>query len=142
MGMASRMSRPLPCGTPSMMSIRTTSASSFDAIQCAAVAPTFPDPTMLTFFRMKCPLQKITIFNRRDRRVRRERIAKTRRLLLSAFSAYSAVNSSRCRQHSCAHVFDDRVSKPAGADLGRTLHQALKIVCDFLLLYGALDAAL
>src|SRR5213080_2092775 len=52
MGMDSSRSRPLPCGTPSMMSIRTTSANSFEAIQCAAVAPTFPEPTIVTFLRM------------------------------------------------------------------------------------------
>src|SRR5271157_3744725 len=50
MGMASSRSSPLPCGTPSMMSISTTSQSSFAAIQCAAVAPTFPEPTTVTFF--------------------------------------------------------------------------------------------
>src|ERR1700689_3566654 len=37
---------------PSTTSINTTSANSFDAIQCAAVAPTLPAPTMLTFFCM------------------------------------------------------------------------------------------
>src|ERR1700761_864989 len=51
-GMASSRSRPLPWGTPSTTSISTTSASSLAAIQCAAVAPTFPAPTMLTFFRI------------------------------------------------------------------------------------------
>src|SRR5580765_6514998 len=39
----------LPCGTPSTMSTRTTSASSFSAIPCATVAPTFPPPTTVTF---------------------------------------------------------------------------------------------
>src|SRR5258708_13083369 len=52
MGMASSRSSPLPCGTPSMMSMRTTSASSLEAIQWAAVAPTLPEPTMVTFLRM------------------------------------------------------------------------------------------
>ena len=52
MGMASSRSRPLPWGTPSMMSISTTSASSAAAIQCAAVAPTLPEPTTVTFLRM------------------------------------------------------------------------------------------
>src|SRR5208283_536708 len=52
MGMAWRRSRPLPCGTPSMMSMSTTSANSFDAIQWAAVAPTFPEPTTVTLLRM------------------------------------------------------------------------------------------
>src|SRR5439155_1759751 len=33
MGMASSRSSPLPCGTPSMMSIKTTSASSLEALE-------------------------------------------------------------------------------------------------------------
>jgi hypothetical protein len=52
MGMASSRSSALPWGMPSAMSMRTTSASSLAAIQCAAVAPTLPAPTILTFFRM------------------------------------------------------------------------------------------
>src|SRR6266436_9974745 len=52
MGMASSRSSALPWGTPSTTSIRTTSASSLAAIQCAAVAPTLPAPTMVTFFRI------------------------------------------------------------------------------------------
>src|SRR5882724_5002264 len=55
MGIDSSRSNPLPCGTPSTMSTRTISASSFEAIQWAAVAPTFPEPTMETFFRMSSP---------------------------------------------------------------------------------------
>src|ERR1700743_3913695 len=51
-GSASSRSRPLPWGTPSTTSISTISASSLAAIQCAAVAPTFPSPTMVTFFRI------------------------------------------------------------------------------------------
>ena len=47
------MSSPLPCGMPSMMSTRTTSASSRSAILCASVAPTFPAPTTVTFLFMK-----------------------------------------------------------------------------------------
>src|SRR5690242_9229801 len=39
-------SSPLPCGIPSAMSTRTTTfASSFSAMRCAVVAPTFPAPT-------------------------------------------------------------------------------------------------
>src|SRR5437879_10700461 len=55
--MASSKSRPLPCGTPSMMSISTMSASSFAAIQCAAVAPTLPEPTIETLLRMDSPFE-------------------------------------------------------------------------------------
>src|SRR5215467_9241675 len=45
------MSRPLPCGTPSITSTRTTSASSLSAMRNAQLAPTFPAPTTVTFFR-------------------------------------------------------------------------------------------
>src|SRR5258708_3809948 len=43
------MSRPFPWGIPSMMSMRTTSASSPSARRWARVAPTFPPPTTVTF---------------------------------------------------------------------------------------------
>src|SRR6516164_4535170 len=46
-------SRPFPWGTPSMTSTSTTLASSLPAIQWAAVAPTLPAPTMVTFLRME-----------------------------------------------------------------------------------------
>ena len=46
------MSRPLPCGMPSTMSMRTTSASSLSASRWARVAPTFPAPTTVTFLFM------------------------------------------------------------------------------------------
>src|SRR2546422_5059163 len=51
-GVASMMSRPLPCGMPSMMSMRATSPSSRSARRCASVAPTFPAPTTVTFLFM------------------------------------------------------------------------------------------
>src|SRR6266850_8328248 len=43
------MSRPLPCGMPSTMSMRATSHSSLSASRWASVAPTFPAPTTVTF---------------------------------------------------------------------------------------------
>ncbi len=50
-GPASRRSSPLPCGTPSTTSTITTSASRVSAIRCTRVAPTWPAPTTVTFFR-------------------------------------------------------------------------------------------
>src|ERR1035441_3439538 len=44
-------SSPLPCGTPSTTSTRTTSASSLSAMRTAQFAPTLPAPTTVTFFR-------------------------------------------------------------------------------------------
>src|SRR5258706_8243177 len=50
------MSRPLPCGMPSTMSISTISASSRSASRCASVAPTLPPPTTVTFLFMGSPV--------------------------------------------------------------------------------------
>src|SRR3972149_1191677 len=52
MGADSARSKPLPCGRPSMMSVKTTSQSSFAPSRCAAVPPTIPAPTTVTFFRI------------------------------------------------------------------------------------------
>src|SRR5258705_664524 len=54
-GIACSRSSAFPCGTPSITSSKTTSANSFAAIQCAAVAPTLPEPTTVTFFRIPSP---------------------------------------------------------------------------------------
>src|SRR3712207_4557553 len=45
------MSSPLPCGTPSAMSNRTTSPSSFSPTRWASVPPICPAPTSAIFFR-------------------------------------------------------------------------------------------
>src|SRR5947207_14585347 len=53
MGADSHWSSPLPWGTPSITSTRTTRrASSFSARRWAAVAPTFPAPTTVILFSM------------------------------------------------------------------------------------------
>jgi len=49
-GAACAKSKDLPCGVPSTISTKTTSANSFAAIQCAAVAPTFPAPTTVILY--------------------------------------------------------------------------------------------
>src|ERR1700728_3411175 len=51
-GADSSISSPLPCGTPSTTSTRTTSANSFAAIFWAVLAPTLPAPTTVTFLRI------------------------------------------------------------------------------------------
>src|SRR6185436_9163866 len=53
-GEASFMSSAMPCGRPSTMSIRTTSASPRSTIRIAVVCPTNPLPTTVT--RMGDPL--------------------------------------------------------------------------------------
>ncbi len=45
----------LPCGTPSTMSNRTTSPSSFIAARCASVPPICPAPTRAIFLRAMSP---------------------------------------------------------------------------------------
>src|SRR5262245_10769849 len=59
------MSRPLPWGMPSMMSMRTTSPSSRSARRWASVAPTLPAPTTVTFLFMKPFLSRAAILPRR-----------------------------------------------------------------------------
>src|SRR5579863_6495186 len=67
--MASSRSSALPCGTPSTTSINTTSASSLEAIQWAAVAPTLPAPTIETFLRM-IPVLLVFLIPEADRQNR------------------------------------------------------------------------
>ena len=45
----------LPCGTPSTMSNRTTSPSSFSAARCASVPPICPAPMRAIFLRAMSP---------------------------------------------------------------------------------------
>src|SRR5262249_3759008 len=54
------MSSPLPCGTPSTTSTRTTSPNSFDARFTAQLAPTLPPPTTVIFWRISrhCNIQE------------------------------------------------------------------------------------
>src|SRR5882724_6002113 len=60
-GVDSSISRPLPAGGPSRISVSTTSASSISTIRCAVVDPTNPPPTTVTFFRI-CPFSYSTQF--------------------------------------------------------------------------------
>src|SRR5207248_7612374 len=114
--MASSRSSPLPCGTPSMMSMRTTSQSSLAAIQCAAVAPTLPEPTTVTFFLINDPL-------------RRGQAVST--------STY-APSLRRGGRATCVHVLNDVIGEFAGAYLRGAFHQPLKIIGNPFLLNGVL----
>src|SRR2546423_5894383 len=60
MGPIWSMSSPLPCGTPSTTSTRTTSPSSFKARFTAQLAPTLPPPTTVIFLRIRrhCNIQE------------------------------------------------------------------------------------
>src|SRR5579864_7083965 len=129
MGIASRRSRPLPWGTPSMMSMSTTSASSLEAIQWAAVAPTFPEPTIVTFFRMNEFLL--------------DELSAVSYQLSAAFETCPravglSANCQVLNQHFRSHVLDDVAAELAGLYFGCPFHQALEIIGDFLLFDGAL----
>src|SRR3990172_5011891 len=109
-GPASSRSRALPCGSPSTISTRTTSASSFSTVYWATEAPTLPAPTTVTFGR---------IFPSRG----------------SGFT----VHSSLVPGLRSAHVFDDGICKLGALQLGGTLHQPSKIIGHALLLDGLLE---
>src|SRR6202158_4937887 len=133
MGMASSRSSPLPCGTPSMISISTTPASSLPAIQWAAVAPTLPEPTIVTFLRMNGPFLKS--LTTKDTKA-------TKEILRVPSCPWWLMPSVCSGQYSRAHIFDDEIRELAGLHFGGAFHQALKVVSDFFLLNGAFQPAL
>src|SRR6476660_6308196 len=132
-GMASSKSRPLPWGTPSTMSINTTSASSLEAIQWAAVAPTFPEPTIVTFFRMnESSLESLSALGCQPSAKSKSSI-KTR---------CKVVPFAGLHQYSRSHVVDDMAGKLASLDLPGAFHQALEVVGHQFLVDRAFHAAL
>src|SRR5216684_4666681 len=145
-GMASSRSSPLPCGTPSIMSMSTTSASSLAAIQWAAVAPTLPEPTIVTFLRMheSFPNQQsanqhsvlpqvATASRKTDFWLRSD----DQRLVTEC-----CVLNAASHQHRRAHVLNDVRGEFAGLYLGRTFHEPFKVVGNFFLLDGTFHALL
>src|SRR5437899_273494 len=58
-GADSFMSRAMPCGRPSMMSISTTSARPFCTTRIAVVAPTNPLPTTVTLMSRLLRLERV-----------------------------------------------------------------------------------
>src|SRR6266850_6016704 len=105
-----------------MMSMSTTSASSLEAIQWAAVAPTFPEPTTVTFLRMRV-------------------LSITDQILYHGEHG-GTPGLFRCRRYCCAHVLDDVAVEFTGFDLLGPFHQALEVISHSLLLDGALQALL
>src|ERR1039458_6123216 len=130
--MACSRSSALPCGTPSMMSIRTTSASSLAAIQWAAVAPTFPAPTIETFLRISFLSSHSGHAYDYFSTIQTPCAASS-----VPFSAASALANTRGL---CQHVLDDRRGEFARPQLGRALHQTLKVIGHAFLLDGLLHA--
>src|SRR6516162_10192705 len=136
MGMACSRSSALPCGTPSMMSISTTSQCSFDAIQCAAVAPTFPEPTTVTFFRIvnhsiRC-LVSVSCT-----------ISLMRRFISPAGARFNTVCLFLFRRQlrDGLHIVDHMRRKLASLDLGRALQHTFEVVRDLLLQDGVFHRA-
>src|SRR5262245_44660551 len=108
-GPAWARSSALPCGMPSTMSTSTTSASSFDAIQWAQVAPTLPAPMTVTLF------------------LRGMWLSSRVRLLFRRFFVSSDV---------ALHVADDRGAELGALDLFGAGHLTGEIVGHRLLLDG------
>src|SRR5215469_8362226 len=123
-GIASSRSNPFPWGTPSMMSMSTTSHNSLAAIQCAAVAPTLPEPTTVTFLRMMTSLRNyIELSNFR-------RFSKLIRDLLGG------------QLDNGLHVVDHVGGELAGLHFGGSFQHAFEVVRDLLLQNGLLHRAL
>src|SRR5438876_5915938 len=128
MGPDSKRSSPLPCGTPSKMSIKTTSASCLSASRCATVAPTFPEPTTVTFFRISPPVKKRSqwqVASKKSKPMNWSRL----------FACHLPLATGHCF---FAHVFDNSIGECAGAELfgaGYPLHphQAFEVVGDAML---------
>src|SRR5882672_11348223 len=99
-GPDSIISRALPAGGPSKMSVSTTSASSRSTIRCAVVDPTKPPPTTVTFFL----LMPLLVSNR---------------ILLGESSALSALGYffQLAGHISLLHIFNDGRGKSRRADL-------------------------
>src|SRR6202020_2368690 len=123
-----------------MMSMRTTSASSLDAIQWAAVAPTFPEPTMVTFLRMnESFLEILDPFNTAGTGTHRVK-PRGRKMI---YPVPLQVERLSCLgENRRSHVFNDAVRKLAGSYFGGAFHQAFEIIGDFLLQDGALHSVL
>src|SRR5438105_3462228 len=97
---------------PSKTSVNTTSASSLAAIQWAAVAPTFPAPTIVTFLRIKFLPEILE--------------------LQSTAGGLAPVH----------HIFNQASGKFTCLYFGRSGHETLQIIGDLFLLYGELHGSL
>src|SRR5271155_4833653 len=120
-GVDSTMSKALPAGGPSKISVSTTSASSRSTIRCAVVDPTNPPPTTVTFFRI---LSLSSVGN-------------------SSLCSLCAVLCALCvnsfsfllpRHRLPLHILNNRASKRRSPHLRRPWHQPLQVVRHALLL--------
>src|SRR5580693_3188632 len=116
-GPDSAMSSAFPAGTPSRISVSTTSARPASCIRCAVVEPTKPPPTTVTFLRI--PLSRLDGISSR---------------------CFLQISRLVARAHRGLHIFDDGRSVLGRFEFFRAGHQTLQIVCNLLLLNGARDA--
>src|SRR6266545_7521853 len=121
------MSSPLPCGTPSMTSTRTTSASSFSTILWATVAPTFPAPITVTLRRMTSllPCTSIGRAQRRSLAPALRRIRPCKRTRMGMVSGYKNLPTWKLGM-SFAHTVYAAVEAAGakGTDAGTRLRKA------------------
>src|SRR5438046_4204846 len=111
MGPACARSRALPCGTPSMTSMRTTSPSSRSTAYWATEAPTLPAPTTVIFGRRACTC------------------------VLSSFISSSRTAGPQPRDVlrlalRPRHVLDDGGADSPALHFSRSVHQAREVVGD------------
>src|SRR5437867_3931180 len=111
MGPACARSRALPCGTPSMTSMRTTSPSSRSTAYWATEAPTLPAPTTVIFGRRACTC------------------------VLSSFISSSRTAGPQPRDVlrlalRLRHVLDDGGAELRALHFSRSVHQAREVVGD------------
>src|ERR1035437_5017662 len=120
MGNACCRSGALPCGTPSTTSISTTSASSLAMIQCAAVDPTLPAPTMLTFLRISFSPRGMV-----DAAGSEQLTANSSHTEVGSSGLNCLLSAVNCQ---LLHIPYDACGKFAGPDLGGARSLALKVI--------------
>src|SRR6185312_3908829 len=140
---------------PSRTSIKTTLASSFEAIQCAVVAPTLPAPTIVTFLRMNSLPLRMMMDHVRSRSNNTSH-ARFRHVLKFVDAGMNlnceagilqlylhVLRLRRCTLLTAVHHIVHNVrGELAGLYLVRTGHQALKVVSHKFLLDCRLNRGL
>src|ERR1700674_4533498 len=125
-GVDSSRSSALPAGTPSRISVSTTSAKPRSMMRCAVVEPTNPPPTTVTFLRMQSSLLEVRFPQWRPSGIRKG----------SRVLRYGELGGSDAG----LHVLDDGRSKLGSAQFLGSFHEPLEIVGYALLPDGALDS--
>src|SRR5438105_11162258 len=134
-GVDSSKSSALPAGTPSRISVITTSARPRSTIRCAVVEPTNPPPTTVTFLRIrellrKCDEVRIVVpSEQRERGISPSLVAQ-----ISAGEVISIRGDARL------HVFDNGRREFRGAQFFGAFHQTFEVVGNAFLADGVLDS--